>query len=77
MDESRRKQIEEQGQRMRKRIVDEIKETIGSYATSQGLDGILDSSGQSLNGVDLVLFADSRVDITESIIELLNKSQAQ
>lgn len=77
MDEIRRKQIEEQGRRMRKRIVDEIRETVVSYATSQGLDAVLDSSGQSLNGVDVVLFADSRVDVTDSIIELLNKNQAR
>lgn len=75
MDESRRKQVEEQGRRMRKRIVDDIRETVSSYADAQGFDAVLDTSGQSLNGVDIVLYSNARVDVTDTIIELLNKSQ--
>lgn len=74
-DDTRRNQIEEQGRRMRKRIVDEIMENIRTYATSRGLDAVIDSSGQSLNGVPMVIFADTRVDITDTIVEYLNKKQ--
>jgi len=76
-DESRRKQVEEQGRRMRKRISDEIMENVRAYATTQGLDAVIDSSGQSLNGVPAVIYAHSRVDITETMIEYLNKRQGR
>ncbi|NCD33708.1 MAG: OmpH family outer membrane protein [Spartobacteria bacterium] len=73
MEASRRKQLEDQQRRMRKRIVDEISETIETYAREQGYDVVLDSSGQTLNGVAVVLFTSGKYDVTDPIIEILNK----
>ena len=75
-DNSRRKQLEEQGRRMRKRIVDEIKEKVQAHARNQGFLSVIDTSGQSLNGVAIVLYVDSKADITQDMIGLLNKDKA-
>ena len=74
-DETRRKQLDDQSRRMRKRIVDEILETIQIYARNQMFTAVLDSAGQSLNGVQNVLFTESRADITSDIVGVLNKGQ--
>jgi outer membrane protein len=74
-DETRRKQLEDQGRRMRKRIVDEIKEKVQIFARNQGYTAVIDTSGQSLNGVELVIYVDKKVDVTPSILELLNKGR--
>ncbi|HOW98552.1 MAG TPA: OmpH family outer membrane protein [Kiritimatiellia bacterium] len=76
-DEARQKQLDDQTRRMRKRIVDEIQQTIQTYARTQGLSTVLDSSGQSFNGVELVLYQDVRSDITDIILEQLNKTEGQ
>jgi len=71
-DNSRRKQLEEQGRRMRKRIVDEIREKLDIYARNKDYHAVIDVSGQSLNGVEIVLFTHQRADITASVIQMLN-----
>jgi len=76
-DETRRKQLEEQGRRMRKRIVAEIQEHVKTFAKKQGYSAVIDTSGQSLNGVPIVLFFDPRVDITTDVLDLLNKGKDQ
>ena len=72
-DESRKKQLDDQSRRMRKDIVEEIRTAIQTYARGQGFSAVLDLSGQSLNGVEQVLYTDGKVDITESVLDLLNK----
>ncbi len=74
-DTSRRKQLEDQGRRMRTRIVTEIQDVISNYARNQGFTAVIDSSGQSLNAVEIVLYVDPRVDISAAVIDLLNKGQ--
>lgn len=74
-DESKQKQLEDQTRRMRKRIVDEIRQTITEYAQKNGYGLVLDSSGQSFNGVEVVLYADVRSDITDDILAELNKTK--
>jgi outer membrane protein len=74
-DQSRRKQLDEQGRRMRGRIVEEIQDEIERYARTQGYQAVIDSSGQSANAVSLVLYADSRVDISDAMLEILNKGR--
>ncbi len=74
-DQTRRQQLEEQGRRMRSRIVDEIQEEIRRYARSQGYQAVIDSSGQSLNAIESVLYVESRLDIADAIIELLNRGR--
>ena len=74
-DESRQKQLDEQSRRMRNRLVDEIKVVIKSYSQSAGYTAVLDSSGNSMNGVGLVIYSDVKFDITSNIIDLLNKGK--
>lgn len=74
-DEARQKQLDDQTRRMRKRIVEEIQQAIQTYARTQGLSTVIDSSGQSFNGVELVLYQDVRSDITDIVLEQLNKTE--
>lgn len=74
-DQTRRKQLEDQGRRMRTRIVEEIRDEIQTYARTQGYQAVIDSSGQSLNAVELILYVDGRVDISDAMIEILNKGR--
>ncbi len=75
METTRRRQLEEQQMRMRKKIIEEIREEITAYAQERNIPCILDSSGQTMNGVELVLFSDGKFDITDDILAILNKGQ--
>ena len=74
-DQTRRQQLEEQGHRMRTRIVGEIQEEIKAYARERDYEAVIDSSGQSINAVPLILYADSRLDISEAILGILNEGR--
>lgn len=74
-DQTRRQQLEEQGRRMRTRIVDEIQEEVRRYARGHGYQAVIDSSGQSLNAIESVLYVDVRLDISEAILDILNKGR--
>ena len=74
-DDTRRKQMEDQSRRMRKRIVDEIRETIQTYARNQMYSAVLDTSGQTLNGIETVLYMEPRLDMTSEIINVLNQGR--
>jgi outer membrane protein len=76
-DESRRKQLDDQSRRMRKRIVDEIRQIVLDYAKTQGFQAVIDSSGQSLNGVEMILYTDSQIDITDEVLGILNKGKEE
>lgn len=71
--ERRGKQLEEQSRRMRRGLVGEIRDIVRGMARDRGLEAVVDSSGSSLNGVETVLYVDSRFDITDDVIQLLNK----
>ena len=74
-DDSRRKQLDDQSRRMRKRIVEEIQQIVKDYAKTHGYQAVIDSSGQSLNGVEMILYTDAKIDITDAILDLLNKGK--
>ena len=76
-DETHRKQLDDQSRRMRKRIVDEIRVAVQNYSKVQGFEAVIDSSGQSLNGVETVVYSDSKIDITDVILEMLNKGKQE
>lgn len=71
--ERRGKQLEEQSRRMRRGLVGEIREIVRTHARDKGYEAVIDSSGASLNGVESVLYVDTRNDITEEAVALLNK----
>ena len=74
-DTSRKKQLEDQSRRMRKRIVEEIRQNIQTFARNQGYDAVLDSSGESFNGVPMIVYHDEKLDITAEMIDLINKGK--
>ncbi len=76
-DDSRRKQLDDQSRRMRKRIVEEIQLIVKDYAQKQGYLAVIDSSGQSLNGVEMIVYADPKIDITDTILGMLNKGKQE
>ncbi|MDZ4198317.1 MAG: OmpH family outer membrane protein [Kiritimatiellia bacterium] len=73
-EEMRSKHLESQSRRMRRGLVEEIRDAIRAHARTRGYDLVLDVSGNSLNGVELVLFADPRVDITTEVLEKINQA---
>ncbi|MBP7274892.1 MAG: OmpH family outer membrane protein [Kiritimatiellae bacterium] len=75
--ELRQKQLDDQGRRMRRSIVDELRGVVKEYARERGIEIVLDASGNSLNGVELVLFADSRIDVTGDIIQAANRAAGE
>ncbi len=75
-EESRRRQLDEQTKRVRTKLVDEIKETVANYAKEKGISTVLDVSGETLNGVATVVYQDGKSDITNLLIDLLNKGKS-
>ncbi len=76
-EESRRKQLEEQGKRMRTRIVDEISRVLAKFAQDRDLFSVIDSSGPSMNQVPVFLYTEAKADITDEVLAILNKGRAE
>jgi outer membrane protein len=74
-DDGKQKQLDEQSKRMRKRIVEEIRQKLDAYARGKGYSVIMDASGETLNGEPVVLFSDGKFDVTADVIKLLNAGQ--
>jgi outer membrane protein len=72
---SREKQLQEQAVRMRNQIVEEIMKLIQDKVKSDGYELVFDKSGQSLNGVQFVLYSKDSMDFSEDIVTSLNKSK--
>jgi serine/threonine protein kinase len=69
---TREKQLQDQSTQMRAEIVKEITQEItGLIAASKGF--VYDRSGQSTNGVPLLLFAPDRADVSDKVISALNR----
>lgn len=74
---TRRRQLEEQGQRMRKRIVEDIDKVVEKFASDRKLFAVIDNSGSSLNQVPVFLYSNPNADITPTIVSLLNVDQEE
>ncbi|HMP97283.1 MAG TPA: OmpH family outer membrane protein [Kiritimatiellia bacterium] len=75
LEETAQRRIDEQSRRARKRLVDEINGIIREYAMTRGYQAIIDTSGESLNGVPTVVFYNPKFDITSEIITLVNSKR--
>jgi len=73
--QSREKQLQEQAVRMRNGIVDEITKLVQDKVKAENFDLVLDRSGQSLNGVPILLYARDNMDFSEDLISQLNKNK--
>ena len=72
---SREKQLQEQAVRMRNQIVEEIMTIINSKVKNDNYDLVFDKSGQSVNGVAVVLHSKDSMEFSDDVITALNKSR--
>jgi outer membrane protein len=72
---SHRQILEQQTQRMRQGILKEINDVIGKEARDAGYTIVFDKSGNTLNGVPTIIYAQDALDITDDIIKILNKNR--
>ncbi len=66
--------LEEQSMRMRQGILKEITEVVQKEAKDAGYMLVLDRSGNTLNGIPSLVYAQDKLDITQEIITILNKN---
>jgi Skp family chaperone for outer membrane proteins len=71
--QTRERQLQEQALRMREGIVKEITDVVMERVKASRLDLVFDKSGNSLNGVPVVMYAPDSVDFTNDVITTLNK----
>ncbi len=74
--QTREKQLQEQAVRMRDGIVKEITAVVMTKVKTANMDLVFDSSGVSLNGVPMVMFARPDMDFTNDVVTQLNKAAA-
>lgn len=70
-------QLEQQNARMTKKLFDEIHEAIILYSKEKGFSGVLDRSAQSRAGMQMVLFASPKEDITIDVLTVLNEGHEE
>jgi len=73
--QQREKELQDQAVRMRNSIVDEITKLVQDKVTTDKYDLVFDKSGQSLNGVPIVLYSKDNMDFSDDIITELNKAR--
>jgi outer membrane protein len=71
---SHQKILEDATQRMRASILKEINEVVTKESRDAGYMLVLDKSGNTLNGVPSIVFAQDALEITEDIVKILNKN---
>ncbi len=71
--QTRERQLQEQALRMREGIVKEISDVVMEKVKSSNLDLVFDKSGNSLNGVPVLMYSRDSVDFTNDVIAVLNK----
>lgn len=72
----RRKQLEEQRSLMYKGILEDVQRVVRQQAAARGLTLVLDSSDILGAGLGAVIYRDERMDMSESVLGILNKETA-
>ncbi|MBV9490928.1 MAG: OmpH family outer membrane protein [Verrucomicrobia bacterium] len=73
---TREKQLQEQWNRMRQGLIEEIMRVVNDQVRAQNFDVVFDKSGQSLNaGVPVLVYAREGMDFSESVISKLNANR--
>src|ERR1700738_5535215 len=75
--QTRERQLQEQALRMREGMVKEISEVVMEKVKNGNLDLVFDKSGNSLNGVPVLMYSRDSVDFTNDAIAVLNKTGRQ
>ena len=73
----RMQQLEQQNTRMSRKLFDEIRETVVLYSKEKGFAGVIDRSAQSRAGMQVVLFANPKKDITADVLMILNEGHEE
>ena len=73
----RKQQLEQQNARMSRKLFDEIRETVVLYSKEKGFAGVIDRSAQSRAGMQVVLFANPKKDITVEVLTILNEGHEE
>lgn len=76
-DREKSTQLKEQYDNMRQDLLNEIRKSIAKYAKEQNYSLVLDSSGKSMNDIPLVIYYQTEMDITDIILERINKGAEQ
>ena len=71
--ESRKAQLNEMHEKLRGELIDEIKQVVHNKAVLEGYTIVLDKSGISLSDVQLVVYFQPNLDITDSVVQDLNR----
>ncbi len=65
----RRNQLREQRVRVHRRVISKLREKIGEYAGKKGYDLVVNSSGLGVDGIEVIVYSDSALDITAEVIK--------
>lgn len=74
-DEQHRKRIRREIHEQEQELISEIRGVVNEYAKTNDISILLDNSGKSLNNIETVLYFDEKLDITETLLEILNKDR--
>lgn len=72
--ESRQKQLKESFDSQRREVLREIKKVVQNKAILENLSLVLDKSGVTLNDLPLVLYNSPAIDLTQSVLDELNRA---
>ena len=71
--ESRKTQLRDMHAKLRGEIIDEIRQVVHNKAVLEGYTIVLDKSGETLNDIPLVVYHQPNLDITDSVVQDLNR----
>jgi Skp family chaperone for outer membrane proteins len=73
----RMQQLEQQNTRMSRKLFDEIHEAINNFSKEKGYKGVIDRAAQSRAGMQVVLYANPKADITADLLAILNEGREE
>jgi outer membrane protein len=74
---ARRRRLREQKVRAHRKVIGGLRERIGAYASEQGFDLVLNSSGLGVDGIEMVVYSKADMDITDEVIENVIESESE
>ena len=73
---SRKRELEQEGRKIQGELGRAIKEAIRTVSEKNGYTLVLAQGGLLANGLESVLYADPKMDMTEDVLKLLNADRA-
>lgn len=69
----RRRQLQDQQSRMRRRIIKKLREIVAGYCQGNDIDLVLDGAHPKAAGAESVVYCAEKLDITEAILGMIDK----